>query len=247
MASTNETGHIKQVANFLELISFCQNYGADYQPAKSNMEVAAMSALHANASVSLQNVIDKATAFNMARNTRYDCFSNFKKFATKLINAVSATDASDKTIENAKTINRKIQGAVAPGKSTASNGGSTGSTPDDKTISSSQQSYDLMTQHFARLISLLETEPAYAPRETELQVANLKTQLNNMLTANAAVAAAYPPVSSARIQRDVLLYADKDSIYSIQADVKKYIKSVYGALSPQYKQISNMGFINKRY
>ena len=34
MPSTSETGHAKNVANFEDLISFCNGYGATYNPSK---------------------------------------------------------------------------------------------------------------------------------------------------------------------------------------------------------------------
>ena len=38
MASTSETGHAKNIANFQDLISFCQGYGATYNPTKESLE-----------------------------------------------------------------------------------------------------------------------------------------------------------------------------------------------------------------
>jgi len=35
MASTSETGHAKNVANFEDLISFCTGYGTAYNPSKA--------------------------------------------------------------------------------------------------------------------------------------------------------------------------------------------------------------------
>ena len=41
MASTTETGHAKNVANFEDLISFCTGYGASYNPSKAAIAIAA--------------------------------------------------------------------------------------------------------------------------------------------------------------------------------------------------------------
>ncbi|MBK7148718.1 MAG: hypothetical protein IPH78_07800 [Bacteroidetes bacterium] len=40
MASTTETGHAKNVANFEDLISFCTGYGASYNPSKAAIAIA---------------------------------------------------------------------------------------------------------------------------------------------------------------------------------------------------------------
>jgi len=39
MASTSETGHAKNVANFEVLISFCSGYGASYSPSKNALKI----------------------------------------------------------------------------------------------------------------------------------------------------------------------------------------------------------------
>ena len=39
MSSTSETGHAKNIANFQDLISFCQGYGATYNPTKESLKI----------------------------------------------------------------------------------------------------------------------------------------------------------------------------------------------------------------
>ena len=45
MASTSETGHLKNVANFDELISFAMGYGETYNPSKAALKLDALKAL----------------------------------------------------------------------------------------------------------------------------------------------------------------------------------------------------------
>ena len=54
MASTTETGHAKNVANFEDLVSFCTGYGTTYNPTQNNIKLPALNTLHANA----QNALD---------------------------------------------------------------------------------------------------------------------------------------------------------------------------------------------
>jgi hypothetical protein len=49
MATTSETGHAKNVANFDELISFVTAYGTTYNPSKASIKLTALQALSANA------------------------------------------------------------------------------------------------------------------------------------------------------------------------------------------------------
>ena len=46
MASTSETGHAKNIANFQDLISFCEGYGSTYNPTKEGLKIPQLQALH---------------------------------------------------------------------------------------------------------------------------------------------------------------------------------------------------------
>ena len=144
MASTSETGHAKNVANFEDLISFCNGYGGSYNPSKAILQIGNLTILHGNAQNSITGVTSSKTAFANATNARQTGFDPLKKLCTRIVNALDATDASDKMVKDAKTINNKIQGkrageepkaAPAPGSEAA----------EDKTISVSQQSYDAVS------------------------------------------------------------------------------------------------------
>ena len=46
MASTSETGHAKNIANFQDLISFCQGYGTLYNPTKESLKIPQLQELY---------------------------------------------------------------------------------------------------------------------------------------------------------------------------------------------------------
>ena len=66
--------------------------------------------------------------------------------------------------------------------------------------------------------------------------------MTTLQAANTAVINKYTSYSNSRIDRDVKLYKSANSLIKSAADVKKYIKSVFGATSPQYKQVSGLVF-----
>ena len=111
-----------------------------------------------------------------------------------------------------------------------------------KNISASQMSFDQRIENLDKLIQLLAAQPAYIPNEPELSVAGLTTTLNTMRTTNTTAVNAYTPVSNARINRNTVLYAEGTGLVDIAGDVKIYVKSVFGATSPQYKQVSGLKF-----
>ncbi len=111
-----------------------------------------------------------------------------------------------------------------------------------KTASTSQQSFDKMIDHLAQLIATLTAEPNYAPNEVELQVATLNTVLADLKTKNTEVINTTTALSNARIDRDGALYGVDIGLVDVAQDAKQYVKSLFGATSLQYKQVSGLKF-----
>ena len=242
MASTSEVGHAKNVANFQDLIEFVIGYGETYNPSKNSLKLPQLIALKDNAQAKLNDVITKNTIYNNKVNERMVAFGNLKSFSTRLVNALQTTDATNETINNAKTFNRKMQGK----KASTTQASTDPNAPAPATISTSQQSYDQLIQHLAGLKSVLETEPSYTPNEIELQIATIDSKIADLSAKNTAVATAYTNISNSRISRNETLYTNENGIYETASEVKKYIKSVFGASSPQYNQVGGIKFSKPR-
>ena len=238
MPSTSEVGHAKNVANFQDLIEFVTAYGATYNPSKNALKLLQLIALKASADATLADVITKNTNYNNKVNERITAFSGLKSLSTRLVNALQTTDATTETIGNAKTFNRKMQGKKASSSQTPTDP----NTPAPNTISTSQQSYDQLIQHLAGLTSVLEAETSYTPNETDLQVSTLQTKIADLTAKNTAVATAYASISNSRIARNETLYSSSTGLVETANEVKKYIKSVFGASSPQFAQVKGIQF-----
>ena len=244
MASTSEKGNAKNVANFQQLISFVTGYGAAYAPSKKELELPQLNTLLTASQAKLADVVSKKTSFNNAVNDRVAAFKDLKPLATRLVNALQTTDASKEKIADAKGYNKKLQGdkgkapeaPEAPGDPNA---------PIPDSISSSQQSYDQQVQHFAGIISVLESESSYTPNETDLQVATLQAKQEDLSNKNKIIADAYTDVSNSRVSRDKTLYTSKINLFTVASEVKKYIKSVFGATSPEFAQVKGIEFTQK--
>jgi hypothetical protein len=238
MPSTTETGHAKNVAYFHDLIAFCIGYGATYAPSRPDLRVGDLQTLETNALNSLADVLAKKTAFNNTVNLRMDAFRGIKALATRLINAIQATSATNELVKDAKTYNKKLQGVRAGKIETPTDPNA----PVPVYISTSQQSYDQLIQHLSGLIEVLQSEPSYTPNEPDLQVPNLITYRNDLITKNNDVSTAHTDVSNSRINRDDILYRDPTGLIYIAQDVKMYIKSIFGASSDQYRQVKGIPF-----
>ena len=242
MASTSETGHAKNVANLQDLISFVIGYGASYNPTKNTLKLPQLTALATASQTSLADVVTKNTIYNNKVNERVIAFKDLKSLSTRLINALQTTDATSEKVADAKAFNKKMQGIRDKAVEIITNPNA----PAPNTISTSQQSYDQQIQHLAGIISVLQTEPSYAPNETDLQIATLTAKQAVLTAKNNAVSTAYTNVSNSRIARDTTIYGTDTGLFDIATEVKKYIKSVFGATSPQFAQVKGIEFTKKR-
>lgn len=242
MRSTSEVGHAKNVANFQILIEFIKAYGITYNPSKESLKLPQLLALKDAADKNLTEVVEKNTLYNNKVNERINAFSSVKSLSTRLINALQTTEASKETIDNAKTFNRKMQGKKASNTQKLADANS----PAPNTISTSQQSYDQLIQHLSGIKSVLEVEPSYNPNETDLQLESINTKITELSDKNLAVANAYTKISNARISRNKTLYNANDGLVDIAMEIKKYIKSVFGATSPEFAQVKGIEFIKPK-
>lgn len=240
MASQSETGHAKNVATFSTIISFCQGYGSQYQPTLAPLEIANLQSLLQAAQNALDDCKKKQLNFNNEVDKRMQTFQALKPLAQKIIAALSVSGATTLSIEGAKTIYRKLQGRRATKLAPPTDP----NTPSPKNISVSQLSYDNQLANFSALIALLESLPEYKPNETELQTSSLSTYLIQLKTANNALTEAYTAWSNSRISRNETLYGKYGGMVDTALQVKNYVKSVFGASSPQYQQISALQLVH---
>jgi hypothetical protein len=88
----------------------------------------------------------------------------------------------------------------------------------------------------------LGTISAYNPNEDELKLVNLNTYKESLLSATQSVDQTEAELNNKLIERDQILYADGTGLYTIAQNVKKYIKSIYGATSTEYATVSAIKF-----
>lgn len=54
------------------------------------------------------------------------------------------------------------------------------------------------------------------------------------------------PMNNLRNTRNEILYKENNGLVDVANAAKMYVKSVFGATSPQYKQVSTLKFTNPR-
>ncbi|WP_415325874.1 hypothetical protein [Chryseobacterium sp. MMS23-Vi53] len=243
-SSTSETGHAKNIANLQDLISFCKGYGDKYNPVKEELKISSLETLYQDALQKLTETQTKKTFFNNATNQRADAFRDLNPLSTKIVNALAVSETNPLMLSNAKSYNKKLQGRTKSKIEIPTS--EQDSEIVAKTISTSQQSYDSKINNFSNLIQVLEQSTAYNPNEEDLKVASLQNKLTDMKSKNTVLIHAYTEYSNAMLSRNQILYDNLTGLCQISKEVKQYVKSVFGATSPQYKQISSILFVKRK-
>ena len=240
MPSQSEVGHAKNVANLQKLTEQVITF-SNYNPPVDNLKVVNLQALYTTASTKLSEVENKRHANKNAITLRQSTFENLKSTSTKIINHLGILGLPDGTIDQAKSLNRVIQGGQKK----------TPTPPDENgnpapTVSTSRQSYTQQAENFGILLQLLSTIPTYAPNEDDLKLVNLNAYKDSLVSSTQSVDQTEAELNTKLIERDNLLYADGTGLYSIAQNVKKYVKSLYGATSPEYANVSNIQFTSRK-
>ena len=240
MPSTSEVGHAKNVANLQKLTEQVTVYTL-YNPPVDNLKVANLTALYTTASTKLSEVEDKRNANKNAITLRQSTFENLKSTCTKIVNHLDILGLPQGTIDQAKSLNRTIQGGQKKTSTTSEAG-----KEEPKTASTSRQSYTQMAENFGILLQILSTITEYNPNEDDLKLANLNTYKKSLMSSTQSVDQTEAELNNKLIERDQVLYADGTGLYSIAQNVKKYVKSLYGATSPEYANVSGIEFTSRK-
>ena len=240
MPSTSEVGHAKNVANLQKLTEQITVYSL-YNPPVDNLKVTNLTALYSTASAKISEVEEKRNANKNAITVRQSTFENLKPICTKSINHLEILGLQQGTIDQAKSLNRLIQGGQKKTTTPPEEGKEI-----PKTVSTSRQSYTQQAENFGILLQLLATIPTYAPNEDDLKLVNLNIYKDTLVSSTQAVDQTEAELNLKLIERDNILYADGTGLYSIAQNVKKYVKSIYGATSPEYANVSDIEFTNRK-
>ena len=236
MSSTSEVGHAKNVANLQKLTEQVSVYTL-YNPPVASLSVPNRQTLYTTAVAKLSEVEEKRNANKNAIALRQVAFENLKPTATRIINLLDILGQQEETLNQAKTLNRTIQGTNKKPKTTPPppEGAGAGA-------STSRQSYTQQAENFGILLQLLATIPAYTPNEEDLMLENLTTYHRSLVSTTQPVDQTEAELKVKLIERNQILYTEGTGLYDIAQNVKKYVKSIYGGTSPEYANVSSIKF-----
>ncbi|MBN1597880.1 MAG: hypothetical protein JW894_06260 [Bacteroidales bacterium] len=204
----------------------------------------ALKAIQTDSQNDLNTVSACVPAYVNAIAEREIAFEPLGKLITRVMNALRASGTNPAIKAKAAALVRKLQGYRLSSRSSKENNGM--NSKEVNKISSSQLGFNNRVSNLDKLINLLRTIPEYNPNEPELKVDSLAALMEDLRAKNNAVIEATTPLSNARIARNNILYNNGSGLVERAFNVKAYVKSIYGATSPQYHQVSGLEFRRAR-
>lgn len=244
--SRSETGHLKNVTHLEDLISFCTSFGTLYNPSNPMLTIESLKIKQQESKDALSGFTTNRTKLNASIDMRRIEFDDLKSRATRAYNNFSVSGVDNLIVLNAKTHLNKLQGYKKRKPETPVSEDAATEAKEVKKISTSQQSYDRQIDHFASMIEVFTQSGTHNPNEADLTLPALNTKTSKLKEVNTTVINDFTSFSNGLIHRNDVLYNPLTGVVNTALMVKKYVKSVFGANSPQYKQVNSIEFRNKR-
>jgi hypothetical protein len=235
MASSSETGHNKNVANFGSAYQILQEMGELYNPSNTNLLLEKLQPKKVALKATIDELDLKKPIFKNAVADREVAIAPLGKKMTKALNYSLSLDISDTDKENLTSQVKKIRGDKKPKKVNPD-------TADSNTISTSQMSYDNRIANLKTITNQFASHPEYAPNETEIQIATFTAYHEHLTELSSLVNEAGNTLITARKERNQILYYDQNNVIQLIKEIKKYVKSLGDAATPYYKALVKLKF-----
>lgn len=237
MASTSETGHNKNVANFMTAYQILEEMGSIYKPSNENLLLPNLEQKKQALSAVMTALNDKKPIYKNVVASRENTIARLGKTMTKVLSYTRSLNISDTDKENIANQIKKIRGDKKTKKIDPANA-------EVATISTSQMSYDSRIANLATVIKQLASHPEYNPNETEIQIESLQAYQLELSDLSTVVNAAGNTMISTRNNRNKELYADDQNIIDLMKGIKSYVKSLGEVGKPYYKALVKLKFTN---
>lgn len=244
--------HAQQVAAWGKLLGLCNTLGDSYKPSKDSMKGTALENLLHESENQVTAVHKAEAVLANAISERQQAFHQLPFIGTRVVNALEALGPPLEHLNNVNRIRKRFRTqALYTSRGTAqesSPGGQAGQTNggtenSSETVSRKRAQGDLNSKidNMQLLINHLENGPPYATSEDDITIEGLKQFLVALRQKNETVLQAQRELQQTKLKRDEMLYG-KNGMHNIARMVKRYVHSVYGFKSPQFKTISKIKF-----
>jgi hypothetical protein len=247
MKSSNLSGNEQNVTNLGLLITVIKTFGPTYNPPKPSLTIPGLTELFEKGKLEINAANIAEVTYNNALSARSVAFDGYDGLITRSINALRIMDVPAQTLAQAEALVRELRGKRASELLTDEElAAAKAEGNPTKQVVKHNSTFNSRLENSGKYILLLESIPEYRPNEPELTTPALRSKLEDMKTKHEQVVSAVAALEAARLSRDTLLYADSTGLVDNGQNAKTYTKSVFGATSPQYKQVSGIEFKKPR-
>ncbi len=245
--STNQTGHEQNVFSLGVVLDRIATYHQNYNPPRDELSITSLMQLKNMGENAIALVTSVENVYRKANIERTMAFDALDSLITRVIFELRNSGASSLIIAQAEAIVRDLRGKRGSGKSSQKEGSLAGESGiETKIVTLYKGSIDSRIENFNKLVRLLSIVDAYRPNETELSVTGLNAKLMELKTLHNTLIASDAALDSARWKRNAILYQPGTGLVDRALAVQIYVKSVFGAMSLKYKEISSVVFSKAR-
>lgn len=229
-----ETGIAETIAHGETAVNYLITFGTSYDTNNADLKVASLQAKNVLGNQLVSAVLASKQDNTLKINNRQEVYNPVTKLATRVINELEASNASKKTVADARHFVDKIRGhriiTIKPDET------------DQNHISACQTSFIQQVQHFSGLIAVVSTEPLYNPIMADLKIPALEAKRDAMIASNQAVGTTQAQLGATRLERNLFFNKAFTGYVDTYLAVKRTVKAIFGATSPEYYQISALTF-----
>jgi hypothetical protein len=241
--------HANQVAAFEKLLGFCNAQGATFNPSRESMKSTALTTLLTEAQKSIQAVHNAQNAVVDAINIRNRAFDQLPYLGTRIIGALEACDAPPDHLADVNRIRLRFRYQPPATNRSSALKSSSGEQTNGMEVPPANTprgpvnflGFSNKMETLAELIGLLSKEPFYTPNEADLSIEGLNAELANLREKHKAVGDASLALYNARQYCKKILF-QPEGIHGTSVKVKKYVRSIFGFGSEQYRAVSKIKF-----
>lgn len=241
----NQPGIDPNVVSFKSLITKIQTFDR-YNPSRADLSIESLITKKTEAESFAAAVIVSKTNFKNSVSARKIAFEGNDKLMTRVLSALKISGVAAHTVTQVESMIRDVKGIRLSDRLTEEEIAAAkekGEEVNQNTIHN--KTFDKKLENFNKLVNFMGTIAEYKPNEEDLKFATLVLRVDAQRVANETVSNALAMAAAARIARDKFLYTPATGLIDLVTDVKLYVKSVYGADSPEFKQVSSIRFTKK--
>lgn len=243
MKSSNLSGNEQNVTNLGLLITVIKTFGPTYNPPKPSLTIPGLTELFEKGKLEINAANIAEVNYNNSLSARSVAFDGYDGLITRSINALRIMDVPAQTLAQAEALVRELRGKRASELLTDEElAAAKAEGNPTKQVVKHNSTFNSRLENSGKYILLLESIPEYRPNEPELTTPALRNKLEDLKSKHDQVHVSEATLDATRLSRDKFLYTENIGLVDNGQNAKLYTKSVFGANSPEYKQVTAIKF-----